>query len=99
MTVGEIRYRLSELLDTLIAKGVIYYGCGGACGFDLLAAETVIEKKQMNPNVKLILVLPCRDQDKWWRPEHQATYAYIKAHADKLPKPILKGVCTGVTAI
>lgn len=38
----------------------------------------------MNPNVKLILVLPCRDQDKWWRLEHQDTYAYIKTHADKI---------------
>lgn len=80
----EVKRRLSKLLDHLISRGIVYYGCGGAWGFDLLAAETVIEKKQMNPNVKLILVLPCRDQDKWWHPEHQDTYAYIKTHADKI---------------
>lgn len=84
MPAGEIRYRLSELLDTLISKGVIYYGCGGAWGFDFLAAEAVIEKKRLNPTVKLILVLPCKDQAKSWRPEQQATYSYIKTQADKI---------------
>lgn len=84
MPAGEIRYRLSELLDTLISKGVIYYGCGGAWGFDFLAVEAVIEKKKANPAVKLILVLPCKDQAKSWRPEQQATYSYIKTQADKI---------------
>ena len=44
----------------------------------------MIEKKRVNPKVKLILVLPCKDQDKSWRPEQQATYSYIKAQADKI---------------
>lgn len=84
MPVAEIKRRLSTLLDTLISKGVLYYGCGGAWGFDFLAAEAVIEKKRLNSKVKLILVLPCKDQDKGWRPEQQATYSYIKTQADKI---------------
>ena len=84
MAAGEVRYRLSKLLDILIARGIIYYGCGGAWGFDFLAAEAVIEKKRTNPKVKLILVLPCKDQAKSWRPEQQATYSYIKTQADKI---------------
>jgi len=83
MATGEVKRRLSELLDILISRGVLFYGCGGAWGFDFLAAEMVIEKKKTNPAVKLILVLPCKDQDKGWRPEQQATYAYIKTQADK----------------
>ena len=82
--IGEIKRRLSALLDTLISRGVLYYGCGGAWGFDFLAAEAVIEKKRLNSKVKLILVLPCKDQDKSWRPEQQATYSYIKTQADKI---------------
>lgn len=84
MATAEIKCRLSEVLDILIAKGVIYYGCGGAWGFDFLAAETVIKKKRLNPKVKLILVLPCKDQDKNWNPEQRATYSYIKTQADKI---------------
>lgn len=84
MPVGEIKRRLSTLLDTLISKGVLYYGCGGARGFDFLAADAVIEKKRLNPKVKLILVLPCKDQDKSWRPEQQTHYSYLKTKADKI---------------
>ena len=84
MASGEVRSRLSELLDMLIAKGVIYYGCGGALGFDTLAAEVVIEKKRVNPKVKLILVLPCQNQDAKWLPEQRARYSYIKTQADKI---------------
>lgn len=84
MNVAEVRRRLSELLDILISKGVLYFGCGGAWGFDLLAAEVVIEKKRYNSKVKLILVLPCKDQDKCWRSEQKAVYSYIKTQADKV---------------
>ena len=84
MPVGEIRRRLSALLDILISRGVLYYGCGGAWGFDFLAAEAVIEKKRLNSKVKLILVLPCKDQDKSWNSEQRATYSYIKTQADKI---------------
>ena len=52
MPVAEIKRRLSTLLDTLISKGVLYYGCGGAWGFDFLAAEAVIEKKRLNSKHK-----------------------------------------------
>lgn len=83
MPVGEVRRRLSDILDYLISRGVIYYGCGGALGFDTQAALEVIEKRKRNPRVKLILVLPCKDQDKKWRAEDQATYSFLKTQADK----------------
>ena len=69
MSDFEVRSRLEELLDVLISKGVIYYGCGGALGFDTIAAKCVIRARSKNPKVKLILVLPCKDQDKMWSDE------------------------------
>ena len=84
MPISEVRKRLSELLDYLISKGVIYYGCGGALGFDTQAAFVVIEKRKTNPKIKLILVLPCKNQDAKWRSEDQATYSYLKTQADKV---------------
>lgn len=84
MTTDEVRRRLSIILDFLISRGVIYYGCGGAWGFDLIAADVVIEKKRANPKVKLILVLPCKDQDKCWQAKYKADYCYIKTQADKI---------------
>lgn len=84
MSKNEVRRRLSEIIQHLISKGVVYYGCGGALGFDTLAAQAVIEVKSYNPAVKLILVLPCKDQDKFWSEEDKRVYADIKKQADKI---------------
>ena len=84
MPLGEVKRRLSEVIDYLTSKGVYYYGNGGALGFDTVSCMAVIEAKRKNPKVKLILVLPCKDQDKKWKPEDQATYSYLKTQADKI---------------
>lgn len=84
MPIGEVRRRIEEVISHLISKGVIYLGAGGALGFDTLAAEAVIEVRKHNPRVKLILVLPCKDQDKKWLPEDRAHYAYLKNQANKI---------------
>lgn len=84
MPLGEVKRRLNEVIDYLISKGVYYFGNGGALGFDTISCMAVIEAKQKNPKVKLILVLPCKDQDKRWKPEDRATYSYLKTQADKI---------------
>ncbi len=43
---GKIKKELYNTIVNLIDKGVIYFGCGGALGFDTLAAETIIELKK-----------------------------------------------------
>ena len=54
--------RLEQTIIRLIEKGVLYFGAGGALGFDTLAALTVLRLRKQYPQIKLILVLPCRDQ-------------------------------------
>ena len=63
------------------------YGCrdfytGGAIGFDTLAAERVILYRESHPDVRLILMLPCRDQCRGWRAEDVATYNRILRECD-----------------
>jgi len=79
-----IKNRLSELMDSLIKNGIIYYGAGGALGFDTLAAEVVIGKRHIYPQVKLILVLPCAEQTKGWSSADIDKYNYILSQADKV---------------
>lgn len=57
---------------------------GGAIGFDLLAAECVINIKKECPEIKLFLVLPCEDQSQQWKHENIARYENIKAQADNI---------------
>ena len=79
-----IQKRLEEQVFSLIQQGVKYFGTGGALGFDTLAAQTVLKVRQTYSEIKLILVLPCRDQSKHWSQNHQTVYQGILAQADKI---------------
>ena len=62
----------------------MFYGAGGALGFDTLAAQTVLDMKKEYPQLRLILVLPCEDQTREWRSEDIAVYENIKRRSDKV---------------
>ena len=79
----DIQKRLEEQVLKLIQQGVKYFGAGGALGFDTLAAQTVLQVKKAHPQIKLVLVLPCRDQARYWPQEHQMMYQSILDQADK----------------
>ena len=80
----EIKKKTRAAIISLIEKGVVYYGAGGARGFDTLAAETILELKKDYPQIKLILVLPCPEQTKGWDKKDVKKYAEIKSRADKV---------------
>ncbi|MDR0859180.1 MAG: DUF1273 domain-containing protein [Oscillospiraceae bacterium] len=82
--VAQIKSRLDETLAELVQQGVIYFGSGGATGFDTLAALAVLKLRERNPAVKLIMVLPCRDQDAKWSDGDRETYKRILTAADKI---------------
>ena len=67
----------------MIAEGYLYFGAGGALGFDTIAAQTVLKLKNKYPDIKLILVLPCKTQTRGWKDKDVAIYEDIKEKADK----------------
>lgn len=79
----EIAVRLRRVIIELIEKGYKYFGAGGALGFDTLAAKTVLDLRREYPHIKLILVLPCKDQCAKWSAEDVRIYESIRAEADK----------------
>ena len=82
------RVKLDKLLDNVIEalfnKGVVFFGCGGAYGFDMMAEYAVLRAKERHKEIKLILVLPCKEQDKYWNDESKAMYKDILSKADKI---------------
>ena len=80
--------RVSYLLEKEIIKsvedGYRFFGTGGALGFDTLAAQTVLKLKSIYPQIRLILVLPCRNQTRGWKDEDVTEYEKIKSLADKV---------------
>ena len=79
-----LEVRLKNIITDLINKNVLYYGAGGALGFDTLAALTVIKLRREYPQIKLILVLPCKDQTSGWESNDIQIYNYILEQADKV---------------
>jgi len=70
-SIPELSQRLKNTLLRLIEEGYMYFGAGGALGFDTLAAQCV-------------LVLPCTTQTKGWSKDDIAVYEEIKSQADKV---------------
>ena len=79
-----LRQALPPLLENLFDRGFQTYLCGGARGFDTLAAQAVLALRERHPAVRLALILPCAQQTKGWPAEDTALYNFIKTQADQV---------------
>ncbi|MFQ7107520.1 MAG: SLOG family protein [Neglectibacter timonensis] len=79
-----IAKRLERILRNLIGEGIRYFGSGGARGFDLMAEDAMLQLKREFPLIRLIMVLPCRDQPRGWRGEDLRHYERVLSQADKV---------------
>lgn len=75
---------LRNAIQNLVLEGYRYFGTGGALGFDTLAAQAVLSLRGDFPYIKLILVLPCKDQASRWKDTDRKVYEEIKNRADKV---------------
>ena len=75
---------LDRVLPCLIEAGVNTFLCGGALGFDTIAAEAVLRQRASGAPVRLVLVLPCRNQTRGWSAQAVALYERILANADEV---------------
>ena len=82
--VEELEARLERTLRRLIRDGFTYFGAGGAVGFDMLAAKTVLRLREEFAHIRLILVLPCENQTDGWSVADKAEYERIRCAADKV---------------
>ena len=79
-----LRASLREAVISAWEKGFRSFLCGGALGFDTLAAETVLKLRDVCPGLRLVLVLPCADQTRYWRQKDQAVHARLMEDADEV---------------
>ena len=82
--LSELERRLRSAIISAINNGYMFFGAGGALGFDTLAAQTVLDLKKEYAHIRLILVLPCISQTKNWQEQDIAEYERIKKRADKV---------------
>ncbi len=80
----QLRQDLRATLSALADQGYQVFLCGGALGFDTLAAQCVLELKAQCPAFRLHMAIPCLRQDARWRPREQEQYSYILSQADSV---------------
>ena len=77
--------RLKRILAYLVERhGVEEFRAGGAVGFDSIAALEVINLKSKYPHVKLHLVLPCKDQARYFKRMQTQVYDFVMDNADEI---------------
>jgi len=67
----------------LISLGVKEFHCGGALGFDTLAASVVFDISREHPEIKLILELPYANQSAKWNENDKRIYEFLKSKANE----------------
>ena len=83
--ISDVIEKLDIVIERCISKGYKCFLSGGALGFDTLAAHCVIKAREKHPDVKLLLILPCRDQTKLWKSLPDINeYRYLKESADDI---------------
>lgn len=78
---GKIKHAIKSLIEN---NNVDTFIAGGAIGFDMLAALTILEIKKTYPNIKLVVMLPCKNSDKLWREFDKQKQEYLLANADEI---------------
>ena len=73
---------LKNTLTELIVTGCVNFLSGAARGFDTIAAETVLELRELYPWVELTVVLPCDDQADRWSDSDRARWERLITNAD-----------------
>lgn len=73
---------LRRHITALHADGFTDFLCGGAMGFDLLAAQTVLDLRPILPELRLLMILPCEGQDRAYPPEEKTRYREVLSQAD-----------------
>lgn len=87
ISVDDMRFSaelISEQIRLLKEDGIVNYYAGGALGFDFTASVTVLNMKNIIPQLTLNLVLPCRDYDKKWTKNERELFLRVISRADSV---------------
>lgn len=71
-----------EAVRLIVQEKYLYFASGGARGFDLLAAQVILELKEVYPHIGLYMVLPCADQSTGYSQQELSLYNSLLHSAD-----------------
>ena len=83
MDEQELTEKLTKAIREEYRNGFRVFITGMAQGFDLLAAEAVIELKKMHDNILLVCAIPFRGQENRYSPQDKQRYFMVLNAADE----------------
>ncbi len=78
----QIKGRLKVTIYNAYLQGIRNFQCGMAVGFDMLAAEAVLELKGQLHDISLSVIVPYRNQNECFTPSAREKYNAILEKAD-----------------
>lgn len=79
----DLKNRIYEAVEKLADSGATEFYTGMALGVDMWGAEAVLKLRESRPDIRLIAMIPCRDQDKKWSAADKLRYHDILSKCDK----------------
>ncbi len=80
----ELKRRIKAEIERCITQGADEFYSGMALGVDIWSAEAVLQLKEKYPDIRLIAVVPCPDQDIKWQPSDRQRYALALKKCDNV---------------
>ena len=68
----------------ILEQNVSYFKVGGARGFDTICSLCILELKKKYSYIKLILILPCKNQHLKWNEKDKELYNIVLENSDKI---------------
>ncbi len=79
-----IYYKTKMEIQKLAKEGVNKFICGGAVGYDMLCGELVLLVKKEIPDIKLIMAIPCENQQKKYSAADKLRYERLVREASEV---------------
>ena len=79
-----ISRRIDAAIRKCLSLGITTFENGAALGFDTLAAMRIIRMRTYRPEIKLRLMIPCRDQCRNWNSQQLLLYKRLLGLADEV---------------
>lgn len=78
--------KLPDEIDKAIQNGYDTFLSGGTAGFEQYAAMLIIKLREKQPNLRLILILPCEKENmgKKWNKIDKRIFEFVTQNADEI---------------
>ncbi len=80
----QLRSRIETALLESYNNGYRTFLCGGARGFDTLAALEVLQFRNHHPDIRLVLAVPCADQADLWPESDRKIWESVRVQANEV---------------